>query len=64
MLHAASAAANGCPRVLIRTVDSDVVVLAVWTANKTGIQELWVSYGRDKHHKYIAAHEIAKALGK
>ncbi|XP_052129864.1 uncharacterized protein LOC127751028 [Frankliniella occidentalis] len=63
MLHAASAAANGCPRVLIRTVDSDVVVLAVWTASKVAMDELWLSYGVGKHQKFIAAHEIAKKLG-
>ena len=45
--------------ILIRTADSDVVVLAVSFVNQfTGI-ELWSAFGTGKHFRYIAVHEIA-----
>lgn len=48
MLHVADAARDGHQRIIIRTSDSDVVVLAVWlyaqyaTAHST-IEKLWVA---------------------
>ena len=28
------------------------------------LRELWIDFGVNKHHRYISAHGIAKALGK
>ena len=47
----------------IRTVDTDVVVLAITSAQRLNIAELWVAFGVGKNFRFIAAHEIAKALG-
>ena len=31
---------------------------------KIGLKELWIDFRVNKHHRYISAHGIAKALGK
>ena len=28
------------------------------------LKELWIDFGLNKHHRYISAHGIVKALGK
>ena len=49
-------------KILLHTVDTDVVVLAVAGAAKLNI-ELWVVFGTAKRFRYIPAHEIAVSLG-
>ena len=49
----------GLKTATIRTVDTDVVVLAV--AHFQGlpnIQQLWISFGTGKEFKYIPIHKI------
>ena len=48
---------------MIRTADTDVVVLAVAAVATLSLEELWVSYGTGKGHKVLPAHLFAKALG-
>ena len=47
----------------IRTVDTNVVVLAVTSAQRLDISELWVAFGAWKSFRFLATHEIARALG-
>ncbi len=47
----------------IRTVDTDVVVLAVASAQRLNIPELWIAFGAGKHFRFLACHEIARTLG-
>ena len=63
MLHIADAVNKGFQKVLLRTVDSDVVVLAVGIVAKLTIQELWVAFGTSQNYRFIPAHEIAASLG-
>ena len=64
MLHVAHAAQHGHHQIQVRTVDTDVVVLAVMVVNKLPAgDELWVAFGTGKNYRYIAAHEIASSLG-
>lgn len=50
---------------MIRTVDTDVVVLAVASLQQVpGLEELWVHVGTGKHYQYLPCHEIANTLGK
>ena len=57
-------AAEHCPRILVKTVDSDVVVIALSAFHRIrGLQELWLEFGVGKHLKYIPIHEIATSLG-
>ena len=50
----------GYDRILLRIVDTDVVVLAI-TYYYTS--EIWIAFGTGKHFRYIGAHCIAKTLG-
>lgn len=66
-LHAADAVQCGFSRIIVRTVDTDVLVLAVSLVHKLqdGVEqsiELWVDFGTGANLRYIAAHEIANAL--
>ena len=64
LLHVSHAANHGHHNILIKTVDIDVVVLAVSVAQ--GLlpeDELWLAFGTGNSFRYLAAHEIAAGLG-
>ena len=64
MLHVAHAARHGHQQILLRTVDTDVVVLAVMVAQKVSSQyEVWLAFGTGNNFRYLAAHEMASCLG-
>ena len=46
--------------MIIRTVDTDVVVLAIGHFLALRLDELWVSFGVGTHFRQIAIHEIVK----
>ena len=48
--------------VSIRTVDTDVVVLAVTSAQRLNITELWIAFGAGKKFRYLPAREMANPL--
>ena len=51
-------------KILIKTVDSDVVIIAISVYHHiTNLRELWVALGKGKDLKYIAVHRIASNLG-
>eukprot|EP00112_Aurelia_sp_Birch-Aquarium-sp1_P020665 Seg5381.3 transcript_id=Seg5381.3/GoldUCD/mRNA.D3Y31 product="hypothetical protein" protein_id=Seg5381.3/GoldUCD/D3Y31 len=64
LLHAADAAKQGYKKIMIQTVDTDVVVLAVSMVQDIDVNELLVSIGVGKHLRYLAVHEISNSLGK
>jgi hypothetical protein len=52
--------------VFVRTVDSDVLVLAICffhELQQIGLLELWVGLGSGKHYRDIPVHEIYSQLG-
>ena len=63
-LHVAAAASCGHSKVIVRTTDSDVVVLAVsaFIALSHQIAELWVAFGTQRRFRYIPIHFIAEQL--
>ena len=64
LLHVSHAANHGHHKILIKTVDTDVVVLDVSVAQ--GLlpeDELWLAFGTGKSFRYLAAHKIAAGLG-
>ena len=63
LLHLEYAVKQGYNKVSIRTVDTDVVVLAVASAQRLNITELWIAFGAGKNFRYLPAHELADALG-
>ena len=61
MLHAAHAGHN---KIIIRTVDTDVVVLAVaLTRTLAEDDEVWVFFSMGKAFRFLTARELARALG-
>ena len=62
MVHVAHAANT---HNKIRTVDSDVVMLAVYAFAQltSSLNELWVAFGTGKHYRLIPAHMICAAIG-
>ena len=63
ILHAIGAANKGFRRIMLRIVDTDVLVLAVSNCALLDETELWVAFGTGKHLRYIPAHDIAASLG-
>ena len=61
-VHARHASLNGIKKILIRTVDADVVILAIAFAKKLEVEELWVAFGVGKNLRYHPIHEIASSL--
>ena len=63
LLHAKHAVETGHTRILIRTVDSDVVVIAVYAFKRLqNALELWIDFGIGKMRRYIAVHLLATTL--
>ena len=63
LVHVLDACSSGHRRILIRTNDADVAVLAVSAAENLLADEIWISYGTGKHLRHLAAHEITKKIG-
>lgn len=63
LLHLEHAVRAGHSKILIRTVDTDVVVLAITSAQRLNILELWIGFGAGKNFRFLAAHEMSRALG-
>ena len=66
LLHIQDALQQGQKNTLLRTVDTDVLVLAVAFLQQVTEGEhldLWVAFGTGNHFRYTAAHEIATKLG-
>ena len=63
MLHVADCAKEGHHKLLIRTTDTDVVVLTVSCVHKVTIKELCIAFGVGKNYQHTAVHQIAAQLG-
>ena len=63
ILHVLFASQSGCQKVMFRTVDTDVVALAVSRVRAINVDELWIAFGAGKHFRYLAIHDIAAQLG-
>ena len=62
-LHLKDAVLHGYSNASIRTVERDIVVLAITSVNRLNLSELWVAFGTGKSFRFIAAHEITNTLG-
>ncbi|MES9882849.1 MAG: hypothetical protein ABW185_18430 [Sedimenticola sp.] len=63
LLHVADGVRQGYKNILIRTVDTDVVVLAVSLASKIGCERLFLGFGTGKCFRILDATRMAQALG-
>ena len=65
MLVHASDIAKAFSKPLIKTVDSDVVVIAITAFHRVvRLIELWIDFGVGKYLKYIPIHKPASKFGK
>ena len=63
ILNAADGAKQGYKNILIRTVDSDVVVLAISFANRIECEKLTVAFGIGESFRYLDVSRMALVLG-
>ena len=64
MLHVADSVRNGLKKIMVRSVDTDVVVIAISIIHKVDVSELWLAFGTGKSFRYISAHGIAQTIGR
>ncbi len=57
LLHTAFTVRHGFETVTLRTVDADVVVIAVAVVQRIAIKELRLECGTGQHLRYIPAHK-------
>ena len=62
-LRAKHAASMGHLKLLMRTVDSDIVIIAIFLFRQLELEELWIGYGKGKHYRDIPIHIICRNLG-
>ena len=62
LLHAADGVTQGMKKITIKTVDTDVVVLAVSQANRIQCEQLHIAFGIRKSFQYINTILIAQML--
>ena len=62
-LHVKHMSRNGCDKVMIQTVDTDVVMLAIYSFNELQLSELWIEFGTGIHKRWLPIHEYASNLG-
>ena len=63
VLHAQDACNHGYHKLIIRTVDSDVLVIAVALCHYIKPQELWIAFGTGQNLRYQSVHSISQSLG-
>ncbi|CAC5372613.1 unnamed protein product [Mytilus coruscus] len=63
MVHVSDAVKHGLKRVMIRTADTDVAVIAVSLFHEIGADELRLAFGSGKSFRYISIHDLSNALG-
>lgn len=63
LLHVAHAPRQENEMIVVCSVDTDVVVLAVAAQTISVDAELWLAFGTGIRFHYLAAHELAISLG-
>ena len=63
LLHAADAAKCGFRKIMLQTVDTDVVAVAIAAFHHLVVSELWIAFGVGKHLRYLPIHGIASSMG-
>ncbi len=58
-VHLKSAVESGHSKVSIRTVDTDVVVIALAMFQSLTVEELWVEFGTGKNKRWLPIHDYS-----
>ena len=62
IVHASDGAEHGMNKILLRTVDTDVVAIGISMARKIGCDCLWFACGTGTRFRYLDATAMAQAL--
>ena len=62
LLHAADTVMKGHRKLCVRTVDTDVVVIAIAMFNEINPDELWLAFGVGSNFRYIPVHEVVSGM--
>ena len=62
-VHIKDMAQQGHTKVMICTVDTDVVVIVVAKFLQIDLEELWVTFGTSKNYRHIEVHKIISRIG-
>eukprot|EP00794_Sanderia_malayensis_P021193 gene21193-23274_t len=62
-LHVKHCSQEGNSKVLTKTVDTDVVIIAIAKFTFLALDELWIEFGAGKNRRWIPIHRIVEALG-
>ena len=62
-LHAADAARREYTHVMVCSVDTDVVAIAVAKFQYNFLSKLWIEFGVGKHLNYLPAHDMFRSIG-
>ena len=60
-IHTKDAASEGCKNVIIKSTDTDVVVIDFF--NDLNVESLWIAFSRGKSFRWVPIHEISLSLG-
>ncbi|XP_065068995.1 uncharacterized protein LOC135694220 [Rhopilema esculentum] len=62
-LHVKHCPDSGHSKVAIRTIDTDVVVIAISCFHSLEVEELWIEFGVGKSRRWLPVHSYVHALG-
>eukprot|EP00794_Sanderia_malayensis_P020649 gene20649-22686_t len=62
-VHVKNLASSGHQNVTIKTVDTDVVVIATSLFREFGLVQLWIEFGTGKDKRWLPIYDYANALG-
>ena len=62
-VHVNEIAQRGHSKVMVRTVDTDMVIIAIAHFLDIGLQELWIAFGTGKNFRYVPIQEIVATYG-
>ena len=63
IVHYVDALKRGHRKIMIRTVDTDVVVLSIAAFALHPADELWIAFGTGAHYRFLPVHHYATTLG-
>ena len=63
-LHVKHAVEEGHQKICIKTVDTDVVAIAISMFSQLNVEELWIEIGTGKNKRWLPVHEyVASNIG-
>ena len=63
LLHAADAGKCGFNKIMLRTVDTGILVIAIAAFHELALSGLWIAFGVIKHFRFVPVHDIASSMG-